>query len=135
MNETSALEKENIGIEPIPLVFSGRQRRPMKKVIKDRVLVCIISADCEVLIPNNMGALRDIFHGLDHKVLFFSSTKNPNHKKNIITEGDPKIENIDSHFIFEGLGYGELQKLAFHYSIKHNFDVVVVLHHKGEISK
>ena len=119
----------------IKQVSPSYSNMPSNKVTKDRVLICIISQDNEISIPDIMADLRHGVQELNHEVLFFSSQKDQHPQKYFTKPDDSKYEKIDSHFIFEGLGYGELQKLAFHYSIKHKFDIVIVLHQKGSISQ
>ena len=106
---------------------------PSNKVTNDRVLICVISHDYAIPTSTILADLREFVQDLDHEVLYFSSQKNKSSQKNFFKIDSSKQKKIDSHFIFESLGYGELQKLAFHYSIKHKFDTVVVLHQKGNI--
>ena len=108
---------------------------PLNKVTNDRVLVCVISHDCEIPISTILADLRGFVQDLDHEVLYFSSQKNKSSRKNFFKIDSSRQNKIDPNFVFESLGYGELQKLAFHYSIKNKFDTVVVLHHKGDFFK
>ena len=108
---------------------------PLNKVTNDRVLICVISHDYDIPISTFIADLRGFVQDLDHEVLYFSSQKQKSSQKNLFKIDSSKKKKIDSHFIFESLGYGELQKLAFHYSIKHKFDTVIVLHQKGNIFK
>lgn len=106
---------------------------PSNKVTNGRVLICVISHDYDIPTSTILADLRQFVQGLDHEVLYFSSQKNKSYQKNFFKIDSSKQKKIDSHFIFESLGYGELQKLAFHYAIKNKFDRVVVLHQKGDI--
>ena len=106
---------------------------PSNKVTNDRVLICVISHDYGIPTSTILADLREFVQDLDHEVLYFSSQKNKSSQKIFFKIDSSKQKKIGSHFIFESLGYGELQKLAFHYSIKHKFDTVVVLHQKGNI--
>ena len=106
---------------------------PSNKVTNDRVLICVISHDYGIPTSTILADLREFVQDLDHEVLYFSSQKNKSSQKNFFKIDSSKQKKIGPHFIFESLGYGELQKLAFHYSIKHKFDTVVVLHQKGNI--
>ena len=107
----------------------------MEKLVKGKVLICIISQDDVTSTPDTMADFRGVVQGLNYEVIFFSSPKDRHLLKHPIKAADSKFENVDAHFIFEELGYGELQKLAFRYSIKHKFDIVVVLHQRGDISQ
>jgi 2-polyprenyl-3-methyl-5-hydroxy-6-metoxy-1,4-benzoquinol methylase len=107
----------------------------LEKIIKDKVLICIISQDDVTVTPDAMADFRGVAQDLNHEVIFFSSPKDRHLLKQPIKAVDSKFKNIDAHFIFEELGYGELQKLAFQYSIKHKFDIVVILHQRGDISQ
>ena len=104
---------------------------PSNIVTDDRVLICVISHDYDIPISTLIADLRGFVQGLDHEVLYFSSQKNKSSQKIFFKIYSSKQKKKDSHFIFESLGYGELQKLAFHYSIKHKFDIVIVLHRES----
>ena len=106
---------------------------PSNKVTNGRVLICVISHGYEIPTSTILANLREFVQDLDHEVLCFSSQKNKFSQEIFFKIDSSKQKKIDSHFIFESLGYGELQKLAFHYSIKHKFDTVVVLHQRGNV--
>ena len=47
----------------------------MEKIIKDKVLICIISQDDVTVTPDAMADFRGVAQDLNHEVIFFSSPK------------------------------------------------------------
>jgi hypothetical protein len=101
--------------------------------IQKKVLVCIFSIHDEKSALDILKRIPDSVIKCDHEILILidGSRETEFHSATKTVKGF-ELLNIQILIIAEGLGHGGSQKLAFHYAIKQDFDLVIIIDGSGQ---
>ena len=102
-------------------------------LIQNKVLVCIFSIHDEKSALDMLKKIPEAVIKSNHEILILidGSKETEFQPATKMVEGF-ELLNIQILIIAEGLGYGGSQKLAFHYAIKQEFDLIIVIDGSGQ---
>jgi 2-polyprenyl-3-methyl-5-hydroxy-6-metoxy-1,4-benzoquinol methylase len=101
--------------------------------MKGKILVCIFSIDDEQAVLDDLNRMPPVVSANEHEILILiDGSREESFKETVKCIQDIEYLNVQILFTSENLGYGGNQKLAFHYAVKHEFDVVLMLDECGQ---
>jgi len=100
--------------------------------MKGKILICIFAIADEKTVLDDLNRFPDAVAAGDHEVLILiDGSRAESFGETVKCIQDIESLNVQILFTSENLGYGGNQKLAFHYAVKHDFDVVLMLDECG----
>ena len=102
--------------------------------MKDKTLICLYTVNInEKLVLDILSKIQKPIADWNHEILLLINSSGESIAKAVDdTIKNLKFFNVRILFNLQKLGYGGNQKLAFHYAIKHNFDIVLLLAGSGQ---